>query len=84
MPGGIFCVENWSGDLRAGGSVVPLLEFLASSDDARLIHQRVSTPEGFGYYLGRFSRLDTYEVGYLPSDARLARQRVGRQQARDA
>lgn len=65
MPGGIFCIENWSGNLASKGTVAPLLQFLEASGAARVIHQRVETPRELGHYLSRFAELSSYAVGYL-------------------
>jgi hypothetical protein len=35
MPGGIFCIENWSGDLRSPATVRSLLDFMETSGAAR-------------------------------------------------
>ena len=78
MAGGIFCIENWSGDLRVTASVRPLLEFLAESDTARFIHQRVDTAGELTHYLARFAALDSYRVGYLAMHGDRGRVYVGR------
>ena len=65
MAAGIFCIENWSKDLRSSGTVGPLLDFMSSSGDARVIHQRVSTVYELTHYLRRFSALRSYQVAYL-------------------
>jgi len=66
MAGGIFCIENWSGDLRSPETVLPILAFLESHGSARVIHQRVSTTQELAYYLQRFAHdLNSYKVGYL-------------------
>jgi hypothetical protein len=78
VAGGIFCIENWSGDLRVTASVRPLLEFLAESDTARFIHQRVDTAGELSHYLSRFAALDSYRVGYLAMHGDRGRVYVGR------
>lgn len=65
MAGGIFCIENWTGDLRSPDSVLPLLNFVRESGAARVIHQRVSTPRELHHYIARFADIGTYRVGYL-------------------
>ncbi|MDQ3934867.1 MAG: hypothetical protein M3340_09600 [Actinomycetota bacterium] len=65
MPGGIFCIENWSADLRSQDSVAPLLDFLDAHRGARVIRQRVLTATELELYLGRFSELKSYQVAYL-------------------
>jgi hypothetical protein len=65
MPGGIFCIENWSADLRSQDSVGPLLDFLDAHRGARVIRQRVSTPTELELYLSRFAELKSYQVAYL-------------------
>src|SRR4051794_37626108 len=78
MAGGIFCIENWSSDLRAAGSVRPLLEFLEGSRSARVFHQRVETAEELTHYLSRFAGLTSFHVGYLAMHGRRGRVIVGR------
>jgi len=63
--GGIFCIENWSGDLRSKDSSTALLEFLDRHGAARTVHQRVSTTRELGHYLSQFASQTTYRVGYL-------------------
>jgi len=65
VTGGIFCIENWSGDLRSKDSSTDLLEFLERHGAARTVHQRVSTARELGHYLSRFASQTTYRVGYL-------------------
>jgi hypothetical protein len=65
MPGGIFCIENWSADLRSQDSVGPMLDFLDTHGDARVIRQRVSTTYELRHYLRRFAALKSYQVAYL-------------------
>ncbi len=67
VPGGIFCIENWSPDVRSASSIRPLLELLRDGPggDTRFIHQRVSTPQELRFYLGRFTHLGGYNVGFL-------------------
>lgn len=65
MAGGIFCIENWSADLRSQDTVGPLLDFLASHGDARVIRQRVSTTGELRLYMRRFSDLKSYQIAYL-------------------
>jgi hypothetical protein len=65
MAGGIFCIENWSGDLRSKYSSNDLLEFLERHGAARTVHQRVSTTRELGHYLSRFADQTTHRVGYL-------------------
>jgi hypothetical protein len=63
---GIFCIENWTGDLRSRSTVQPLLEFLEKSDvGVRFIHQRVATLGELRDYMDRWSALDSYELGFL-------------------
>lgn len=62
---GIFCIENWAGDLRSRSSVKPLLDFVATEFGVRYIHQRISSLEELDLYMDRWTNLDTYEVGYL-------------------
>src|SRR3954469_25402077 len=78
MATGIFCIENWTGDLRSRATVLPLLQFLAASDGTRFIHQRVSTPRELRHYLGRFAALGEYRVGYLALHGDRGVVRVGR------
>jgi hypothetical protein len=78
MAAGIFCIENWTGDLRSKATVLPLLEFLAKSDGTRFVHQRVSTPRELRHYLGRFAALAEYRVGYLAVHGDRGVVRVGR------
>lgn len=77
MAGGIFCIENWSGDLRSQTSVRPLLDFLERSGAARCIHQRVSTPRELRHYLARLTNYDSYGVGYLALHGERGRVLVG-------
>jgi hypothetical protein len=77
MPGGVFCIENWSNDLRSPTTVRPLLDFLESSGTARCIHQRVSTPRELRHYLARFANLESYRVGYLALHGERGRVLVG-------
>jgi hypothetical protein len=78
MAGGIFCIENWSSDLRVGGSVRPLLESLDASHSAGVLHQRVETAEELTHYLSRFAGLSSYQVGYLAMHGSRGRVAVGR------
>src|SRR4051794_41008229 len=78
MAGGIFCIENWSSDLRIAGSVRPLLEFLEATRSARVFHQRVETAEELTHYLSRFAGLSSYRVGYLAMHGSRGRVAVGR------
>jgi hypothetical protein len=77
MAGGIFCIENWSSDLRVAGSVRPLLEFLEGSRSARVLHQRVETAKELTHYLSRFAGLSSYRVGYLAMHGSRGRVIVG-------
>ena len=63
--GGVFCIENWSGDLRSTESVRDLLEFLDRHGAARTVHQRVSTTRELGHYLSRFASQSSYRVAHL-------------------
>jgi hypothetical protein len=65
VAGGIFCIENWSGDFRSKDSSSDLLAFLEKHGAARTIHQRVSATRELGHYLSRFASQTTYRVGYL-------------------
>ena len=65
MAGGVFCIENWSGDLRSPATVLPVLDFLRTHDAARVIHQRVSTPQELAHYMKWFAGNKTYRVAYL-------------------
>jgi hypothetical protein len=77
MAGGIFCIENWSGDLRSTETVAPLLDFLARHGSARVIHQRVSTPFELCHYMSRFADLRSYQVAYLALHGERGRVFVG-------
>lgn len=62
---GVFCIENWTSDLRSRSSVQPLLEFLKRSVGLRYVHQRVSTLDELRDYMDRWSDLASYELGFL-------------------
>lgn len=77
MPGGIFCIENWSGNLTSRDTVEPLLRFLVESQAARVIHRQVDTRLELGHYLSRFAALPSYSVGYIAMHGTRGQVQVG-------
>lgn len=65
MPGGIFCIESWSGRITNRSTVLPLLEFISQDSDVRFIHRNIETNAELHHYLSRFAGLDSYGVAYL-------------------
>lgn len=62
---GIYCIENWSGRRANKNSVLPVLEFLATSGTARFIHERVSTLDELEHRVDDWAPRKQYPVGYL-------------------
>jgi hypothetical protein len=77
VPGGIFCIENWSGNLASRDTVAPLLRFLVERQAARVIHRQVETQPELRHYLSRFAALESYSVGYIAMHGARGQVRVG-------
>ena len=72
MPGGIFCIENFSADLRNRETVRPILEFLEQREAARVLHRPVETHRELRHYLSRFAGLRDYFEQNPPPGTRFA------------
>lgn len=62
---GIYCIENWSGRRANRDSVLPVLEFLATSGAARFIHERVSTLSELEHRLDDWAPRKQHAICYL-------------------
>jgi hypothetical protein len=78
MPGGVYCIENWSASDASPDTVLPLLTFLRENGAAKAIHQRISHPRELGHYLQRFANQTACRVGYLALHGSRRHVHVGR------